>query len=181
MEGAPSWAPRFNININANVPASPHRSLRRLQSAQTLRSSAEDNNTSFQPSLISQQHKPQHQSLCRTSPVRKDIIQDTPFHTRARSNSDAPSMSSATGAPVKRPVLNKRMLSSEPFSLDRLIRDGPPDGDIAGGLDVMRIKILDQGIKTDGDGMVSANSHNSRNANLIATSLLYESMFGSSF
>ena len=44
---------------------------------------------------------------------------------------------------------------SEGLSLDRLIRDGPPDGDILGGLEATRLKILDQGIKSDSDGMVS--------------------------
>jgi cell cycle arrest protein BUB2 len=48
-----------------------------------------------------------------------------------------------------------RRPAAEALSLDRLIRDGPPDGDLLGGLEATRLKILDQGIKSDGDGMVS--------------------------
>jgi cell cycle arrest protein BUB2 len=40
------------------------------------------------------------------------------------------------------------------MSLDRLLRDGPPGGDVAGALESARLKILDQGIKSDSDGMV---------------------------
>jgi cell cycle arrest protein BUB2 len=41
------------------------------------------------------------------------------------------------------------------MSLERLIRDGPPDGDVQGALESARLKVLDQGIKSDSDGMVS--------------------------
>jgi cell cycle arrest protein BUB2 len=47
------------------------------------------------------------------------------------------------------------------MSLDRLIRDGPPDGDVVGSLESMRLKILDQGVKADGDGMVGQYRNNS--------------------
>jgi cell cycle arrest protein BUB2 len=43
------------------------------------------------------------------------------------------------------------------MSLDRLLRDGPPSGDIVGSLESVRLKILDQGIKADSDGMVSVS------------------------
>jgi cell cycle arrest protein BUB2 len=58
--------------------------------------------------------------------------------------------------PVRRPA-------AEALSLDRLIRDGPPDGDLLGGLEATRLKILDQGIKSDGDGMVRATYPSSIN------------------
>ena len=41
------------------------------------------------------------------------------------------------------------------MSLERLIRDGPPDSDIRGALESARLKVLDQGIRADSDGMVS--------------------------
>lgn len=40
------------------------------------------------------------------------------------------------------------------MSLDRLIREGPPDGDVNGALESARLKVLDQGIRSDSDGMV---------------------------
>ena len=44
--------------------------------------------------------------------------------------------------------------AGEHVSLDRIVRDGP-DPDMAHSLDTIRLKILDQGIKSDSDGMVS--------------------------
>jgi cell cycle arrest protein BUB2 len=41
------------------------------------------------------------------------------------------------------------------MSLERLLRDGPPSGDVEGALESTRFKVLDQGIKTDSDGMSS--------------------------
>ena len=57
------------------------------------------------------------------------------------------------GAAAKRPLTGRKS-TTEMLSLDKLIRDGPPDGDIQGGLEATRLKILDQGIKSDSDGMV---------------------------
>jgi cell cycle arrest protein BUB2 len=125
-----------------NEPPSPrtHRALRRLQSAHTLGQS----NT--QPSLISQQHK---QVLQRT------VTPSLPHHTRGRSNSDATNMTPPIPGPAsRRPIPVKRPIAADALSLDRLVRDGPPDGDLAGALESTRLKILDQGIKSDTDGMV---------------------------
>lgn len=151
-DDAPVLAPR--VNSNANTTSSPsHRSLRRLKSAHALRipTTVENFDINPQPLIVShhKQGSPRH-----ASPVKKDPVHNSTLHTRTRSNSDALIMPSVTGVPVKRPALGKRLLS-EPLSLDRLIRDGPSDGVIAGGLDSMRLKILDQGIKSDSDGMVS--------------------------
>jgi cell cycle arrest protein BUB2 len=41
------------------------------------------------------------------------------------------------------------------MSLERLLREGPPNGDVEGALESTRLKILDQGIRSDSDGMVS--------------------------
>ncbi len=126
-------------------PPSPrtHRALRRLQSAHTL-------GQSNQLSLISQQHK---QVLQRNhSPANTT---SAPHHSRGRSNSDATNMTApSVGSTGRRPVTSKKPIAADALSLDRLIREGPPDGDLTGALDSMRLKILDQGIKSDTDGMV---------------------------
>ncbi|PMD39847.1 TBC-domain-containing protein [Hyaloscypha variabilis F] len=128
-------------------PPSPrtHRALRRLQSSITLGQS------SSQPSLISQQHK---QALQRNlSPADTPSL---PHHSRGRSNSDATNMTgSNSGSASRRPAAGKRPILADALSLDRLIRDGPPDGDLLGALESTRLKILDQGIKSDTDGMSS--------------------------
>lgn len=54
---------------------------------------------------------------------------------------------------VRRPI--KKPIAADSLSLDRLIRDGPQDADVVGALESMRLKILDQGIKSDSDGMVN--------------------------
>jgi cell cycle arrest protein BUB2 len=59
------------------------------------------------------------------------------------------------GSAGRRPIPGKRSTAADALSLDRLIRDGPPDGDLVGALEATRLKILDQGIKSDSDGMVS--------------------------
>jgi cell cycle arrest protein BUB2 len=53
--------------------------------------------------------------------------------------------------------------------LDRLIRDGPPDDDVATALTKMRFKVLDQGIKTDMDGMVRSNQIGSVTSSLASS------------
>jgi cell cycle arrest protein BUB2 len=44
------------------------------------------------------------------------------------------------------------------MSLERLLRDGPPNDDVDGALESARLKILDQGIRSDSDGMVSIST-----------------------
>ena len=61
---------------------------------------------------------------------------------------------SNSGSASRRPATGKRPILADALSLDRLIRDGPPDGDLPGALESTRLKILDQGIKSDTDGMV---------------------------
>ena len=105
-----------------------------------------------QPSLITQQHK---QALQRNlSPSNTPPL---PIHNRGRSNSDATNMTQSNlGSAARRPMAGKRYLAADALSLDRLIRDGPPDGNLIGALESTRLKILDQGIKSDTDGMVRA-------------------------
>ncbi|APA09248.1 hypothetical protein SS1G_14225 [Sclerotinia sclerotiorum 1980 UF-70] len=133
------------------APPSPRRALRRLQSAHTLGSAFN------QPSLIAQQHKQALQKII--PPVPKDATQSsnttTTTRSRARSNSDVTNMVPVPTSMARRPTANRNLTASENMSLDRLLRDGPPDGDIIGSLESMRLKILDQGVKSDSDGMSS--------------------------
>jgi cell cycle arrest protein BUB2 len=130
-----------------------------------------------QPSLISQQriqhqHQQQFQNLNQhlsrlppqqPPPRRHASVNRSP--QRGRANSDAPplpsiaqlnaaTMTAATAA-TRRSALSKRSLAADAMSLERLLRDGPPSGDVEGALESTRLKILDQGIKSDSDGMVS--------------------------
>lgn len=144
----PLLTPSNQSSLNP-PPPSPrsHRALRRLQSAHTLGSSFN------QPSLISQQHKQALQKVI--PPVQKDATQSTTTtRSRARSNSDVTNMAQNPTSTARRPASNRKLTASESMSLDRLLRDGPPDGDIIGSLESMRLKILDQGVKSDSDGMV---------------------------
>lgn len=56
--------------------------------------------------------------------------------------------------------MGKRIVVANAIHLDRLIRDGPPDGGLAGALESTRLKILDQGVKSDTDGMVDVQPSN---------------------
>ena len=148
-ETVPVIAPPTSTHLHPPPSPRTHRTLRRLQSAHSLGSS--QNN---QPSLISQQHK---QALQRNlTPSLKDPIQTpTISHTRGRSNSDVTNMTPPNpGSAGRRPLNNRKPITAEAQSLDRIIREGPPDGDLIGGLEITRLKILDQGIKSDSDGMV---------------------------
>jgi len=158
-------------NITAiNSPPSPgsHRAIRRLQSAHNLGSS--DLRSHVQSSLISQQRQQlqlQNQSTSRNfSPIRKDQTtaahpQSTSAQNRIRSNSDAAVLNIPNTGPVgRRHVVSKRIVAADAIHLDRLIRDGPLDGDLAGALESTRLKILDQGVKSDTDGMVDVQPSN---------------------
>lgn len=58
--------------------------------------------------------------------------------------------------------------------LEKLIREGPPDGDWENALECARMKVLQQEIKSDNDGMVSwfAASRFNASARVCGSSLL---------
>ncbi|KAL2014951.1 hypothetical protein VTK56DRAFT_6732 [Thermocarpiscus australiensis] len=152
-------------------PPSPgiHRTLRRLQSAHSLGAKA----ATHQPSLISQQrlqlqrqqlqhlHLHQQQKVLykppSSTPRRHASINRSP--QRGRASSDAPNLhhfgTMSTMIATRRPALSKRSVAADAMSLDRLLREGPPNGDVEGALESTRLKILDQGIRSDSDGMSS--------------------------
>lgn len=108
-----------------------------------------------------QHHQPhQHQysqQQSSGSPSRRNAnINRSP--QRGRANSDAPMVNPLNAmAANRRSALSKRSLAADAMSLERLLRDGPPNGDVCGALESARLKILDQGIKSDSDGMVRLN------------------------
>ncbi|KAL2132022.1 hypothetical protein VTI74DRAFT_4306 [Chaetomium olivicolor] len=158
--------------MQLHPPPSPgtHRTLRRLQSAHSLGAKA-----AAHPPLISQQriqlqHHVQFQNLNAhlqrpppPAPRRHASISRSP--QRGRANSDAPpipnpaqfnpAVMTAATASRRSSALSKRSLAADAMSLDRLLREGPPGGDVEGALESTRLKILDQGIKSDSDGMSS--------------------------
>ncbi|OBT82468.1 hypothetical protein VE02_08937 [Pseudogymnoascus sp. 03VT05] len=139
-----SPAPTSIPSIQAPPSPRTHRTLRRLNSAHTLGSN--------KPSLISQQRLQQNQS---PRPKDQPPLPATHVHQRTRSNSDVTTVSTqATGLAVRKQISAKKPAAAETLSLDRLIREGP-DRDLTGSLDATRLKILDQGIKSDSDGMSS--------------------------
>ncbi|KAK4129334.1 TBC-domain-containing protein [Parathielavia appendiculata] len=173
---APSRLGPLSPAMQLHPPPSPgiHRTLRRLQSAHSLGAKA-----AAQPSLISQQRlqlqQQQHQFQNLNQHLQKHPPAPAPrSHAsvnrspqRARANSDAPpipnvspvqptthaTMTAATA--TRRSALSKRSLAADAMSLERLLREGPPNGDIEGALESTRLKILDQGIRSDSDGMSS--------------------------
>ncbi|RYP56471.1 hypothetical protein DL771_011790 [Monosporascus sp. 5C6A] len=160
-----SFAPATTA-VEHHIPPSPrtHGTLRKLQSAHNLGAVARNaaNANGGQTSLISQQRLKDIQEIGRTSPTLRHAPNRSP--QRTRSNSDAPPPppnmvpSSNPAVPLhhKRSALSRTSPAADAVSLERLIRDGPPDDDVRGALESARLKVLDQGIKTDSDGMSSS-------------------------
>lgn len=147
-------------------PTSPrtHRQLRRLQSAHNLGAAARSTSASGPPpGLIAQQRLRDLAAAAGrdASPTRRVVSNRSPAGGRTRANSDAPAPLSfvppnTTGSSLARQRLTMVRTSpaADAVSLERLLRDGPPDSDLQAALESARLKVLDQGIKSDGDGMV---------------------------
>ncbi|KAI9813141.1 MAG: hypothetical protein M1827_004362 [Pycnora praestabilis] len=144
-------------------PPSPrtHRTIRRLQSAQTLSSNPPTSNT---PSLISQQRQHQQRTISSTHKDPQSShpppVPSLPSHNRSRSNSDAAVASiSSAGPPARRTALTRKIVGpaavGKSTTLDALLRDGPSGGDVAGGLRELRYLVLADGVTSDSDGMSS--------------------------
>jgi cell cycle arrest protein BUB2 len=147
-ESIPSLPPPIATELQAPPSPRTHRALRRLQSAHSLGAKAAN-----PPSLISQQRQREQQR--HASPVRREVSVGTNRSPqRGRANSDAPILHHLNSAVAKRSLNKKTNAAANGLSLQQLLRDGPPDGDVGGALESARVKILDDGIKSDGDGMV---------------------------
>ncbi|KAK5637494.1 hypothetical protein RRF57_013209 [Xylaria bambusicola] len=150
------------LGIDLQAPLTPRtqRTLRKLQSAHNLGAA---NKIITSSSTILTQQKLRDIHSRDISPTRRQALNRSP--QRHRANSDAsgsgnpPNLrvaSSSASLHAKRNALNRTSLAADGLSLDRLIRDGPPDEDVGGALINMRFKVLDQGIKSDIDGMSSS-------------------------
>lgn len=112
------------------------------------------------------------QQQCGLSPARQRNVSSTVGSsvlgtsnrspTRGRANSDAPTFHqlNAAAAMSSHALRNSRALTGrnmayDHLALERLIRDGPPDGDFESALESARYKVLQQEVKSDTDGMVS--------------------------
>jgi hypothetical protein len=162
-EAIPSLAPPLVTELQAPPSPRTHRTLRRLQSAHSLgakASAAGSSSIANPPSLISQQRlqqqQQQHFQQRNLSPVRRDLSAGISNRSpqRGRANSDANLAHHLGSAAAKRSLLKRTNAAANALSLQQLLRDGPPDGDVVGGLESARIKVLDEGIKSDADGMV---------------------------
>ncbi|KAI1101107.1 TBC-domain-containing protein [Jackrogersella minutella] len=158
----PYSAQPFNTITNAShlttqlhAPPSPHtRTLRKLQSAHNLGAAAR---SSAQTSLVSQQGFRDQEPRASPPPHSRSLNRSP---QRNRANSDAATPPAATfpnniliSLNSKRTALTRTSRAADSMSLDRLIREGPPDGDVNSALESARLKVLDQGIRSDGDGM----------------------------
>ncbi|KAI1374132.1 TBC-domain-containing protein [Hypoxylon crocopeplum] len=150
-----------SITTQLHPPPSPHtHRLRKLQSAHNLGAAAR---ISSQNSFISQQIFRDTQEGSAT-PVTRSSLNRSPQRNRA--NSDATPTPTPPPPPAfsipnnilltlnsKRTALSKASRIADTMSLDKLIREGPPDWDTEGALESARLKVLAQGIKSDSDGM----------------------------
>ncbi|OTA92063.1 hypothetical protein M434DRAFT_75236 [Hypoxylon sp. CO27-5] len=144
-----------SITTQLHAPPSPHthRALRKLQSAHNLGAAAR---ISSQNSIISQQGFRDQESSA--SPPTRKPLNRSPQRNRANSDAATPPPSTfpnniLVSLNSKRSALTRSSRVADTMSLERLIREGPPNGDVQGALESARLKVLDQGIKSDSDGM----------------------------
>ncbi|KAI0392096.1 rab-GTPase-TBC domain-containing protein [Xylariaceae sp. FL0594] len=162
-DGMPSFVRPSSIGIDLQTPLTPRtqRTLRKLQSAHNLGAAARLSSTSS--TLLTQQKLREIHSR-DVSPTRRQVLNRSPQRHRANSDASAnpptPSLrhvsSVSTSLHAKRAALSRMPSAADSLSLDRLVREGPPDDDVAAALSSMRFKVLDQGVKTDTDGMSSS-------------------------
>ena len=164
-DGIPSFVRPSSIAVDLQTPLTPRtqRTLRKLQSAHNLGAAAKLSSSSS--TLLTQQKLRELHSR-DVSPTRRQALNRSPQRHRANSDASAnaatPNLrhasSSSTSLHAKRAALSRVPSAADSLSLDRLIREGPPDDDVISALSTMRFKVLDQGIKTDTDGMVSCTA-----------------------
>jgi cell cycle arrest protein BUB2 len=159
-DGIPSFVPPSSLALEFQAPLTPRtqRTLRKLQSAHNLGAAAKISSSS---STILTQQKLRDVHSRDISPTRRQALNRSPQRHRANSDASAnaptPGLraaSSSASLHVKRVALSRTVSAADTLSLERLIRDGPPDDDVGSALTNMRFKVLDQGIKSDMDGMV---------------------------
>ncbi|KAI9759605.1 MAG: hypothetical protein M1835_000335, partial [Candelina submexicana] len=144
-------------------PPSPrsHRSIRRLQSAQSLSSTPPTANT---PSLLSHQRQQQQRTVSgvniRDPPAQQPPpVPALPANTRSRSNSDAALTSIPPAPPPARrnPAAKKvvsQVAASKSARLDTLLEKKPKEHEVLSALRELRYLIMTDGVESNGDGMV---------------------------
>jgi cell cycle arrest protein BUB2 len=183
MPSIPSLPPPRELQLQNPPSPSTHR-LRRLQSAHNLGAKAQSQSiitqrlhqyqqfhhqyqqhhpSSSTSSTFSQQQQPPSQPQPQQQQQQQQPQQQqsqprsrSPLR-RVRANSDVrggPPANNNNSVMAATKRIPRRSLVADSMSLERLLSKGPPDGDIEGALESARFKILDQGIKADGDGMV---------------------------
>ncbi|KAI3329440.1 rab-GTPase-TBC domain-containing protein [Xylariaceae sp. AK1471] len=161
-DGIPSFVPPSSLTMDLQTPLTPRtqRTLRKLQSAHNLGAAAKISSSS---STVLTQQKLRDVHSRDISPTRRQALNRSPQRHRANSDASAnaptPSLraaSSSASIHAKRVALSRTASAADTLSLERLIRDGPPDDNVSSALMSMRFKVLDQGIKSDMDGMSSS-------------------------
>ncbi|KAI1845251.1 hypothetical protein JX265_005405 [Neoarthrinium moseri] len=155
-EYIPTLAPSLMTELHAPPSPRTHRQLRKLQSAHNLGAAARGS-IGQPPGLISQQRLRELQAR-DVSPTRRAVSNRSPQRNRANSDASSPvNLVPTTAAALARhrSAMSKTSAAADVMSLERLIRDGPPDSDLQAALESARLKVLDQGIKSDSDGMSS--------------------------
>ncbi|KAF2965369.1 hypothetical protein GQX73_g8190 [Xylaria multiplex] len=157
-----TFFPPSPLGLDLQTPLTPRtqRTLRKLQSAHNLGAASKIVSSS---STVLTQQKLRDAHSRDISPTRRQALSRSP--QRHRANSDASGSANppnlrvaSSSAPLhtKRAALSRSSSAADALSLDRLIREGPPDQDVGSALTNMRFKVLDQGIKSDIDGMSSS-------------------------
>lgn len=160
---------RLQSAHSLGAKASPQPSLisqQRLQLQQQQQQSQQpsQHQPQSQPRLQPhQQLQHQHRLLPGppSPPTRHASLNYRSTPQRGRANSDAPPAPIALGQQYSTMVAANRRAgrgtnssTASAMSLEKLLREGPPNGDVEAALESTRLKILDQGIKSDSDGMV---------------------------
>jgi cell cycle arrest protein BUB2 len=130
------------------LPAGPFVPYRTSQAPKPVRAVTAQNAPVHPVSQHQSQHNTQHGGQ-GTLGIQK---------ARNRANSDAALGNvSQTGPMIKKQIAAKRIISGIPaqkkVTLESLLREGPPGGDISEGLHEIRFQVLMDGVKSDHDGM----------------------------
>ncbi|KAF3892613.1 hypothetical protein GTR04_4214 [Trichophyton interdigitale] len=152
--------PRVPAASGGLQPPQPTRTLRRFQSHQTLSTHSSSlavgprppifrNTTSINTREASTQQTSEQPVAAATTPATT--------HGRGRSNSDVTGAAPGTAQPRKRPSVNRKSGSigylTRRSGLENLLREGPPNNNIAIGLEELRYLILSTRVDADNDGM----------------------------
>ncbi|KAI0164718.1 rab-GTPase-TBC domain-containing protein [Xylariaceae sp. FL1272] len=146
-----------------SAPPTPRtqRALRKLQSAHNLGAASRiitPASTNLSSVLTQQVLRDAHSR--DISPTRRQALSRSPRRHRANSDAsanppDLGTLTSSSSLQSRRAALSRTPSAVDDMSLNQLMREGPPDGQINNALAKMREKVLMEGVKSDSDGMSS--------------------------